>query len=185
LQHCRFIFILLGSLALIMACGKAPNRIESTPVNPAGNEDMAAPRRELIARHVLAAQLATHDEIEASTTFSPTESIPASLYLTPSSHIEARRISAFLIRDEIVFEEQSITLKANEKQQEFDFRFAKAPRPLGAYQIKFIEIARSNGKPVLLARLFLKVDNLSQNSQGFKTDRTSPTLPKWLRTSFI
>jgi hypothetical protein len=185
MKHYRFIFILFGSLALLAGCGRVPSRIESTPVKPAGNDDMAAPRRELIAQNVLAAQLATHGEIEADTTFSTTESIPASLYLTASSHIEARRISAFLVRDEAVFEEQSITVNANEWQQEFDFRFAKAPRPTGHYQIKFIEIARSNGKPILLARLFLKVDNLAQNSQGFKTDRTSPALLNWLRASFI
>jgi hypothetical protein len=62
------------------------------------------------------------------------------------------------VRDEAIVEEQSIAAGADEKRQEFDFHFAKTPRPLGAYQIKFVEIARSNGKPVLLARLFLNVE---------------------------
>jgi hypothetical protein len=119
---------------------------------------VASPRKEIIAQNVLAAQLAPHHELEAKTTFAPTESIQASLYLTNSSHIEPRRISAFLVRDESVVEEQSIAAGSDETRQEFDFRFAKTPRPLGAYQIKFVEIARSNGKPVLLARLFLNVE---------------------------
>jgi hypothetical protein len=38
------------------------------------------------------------------------------------------------------------------------FVLIRTPRPPGAYQIKFVEIARSNGTPVLLARLFLNVE---------------------------
>lgn len=90
--------------------------------------------------------------------FAPTETFQDSIYLTRSSHIEPRRISALLVRDEAVVDEQNIAVGADEKRQEFDFRFAKTPRPLGAYQIKFVEIARSNGKPMLLARLFLSVE---------------------------
>lgn len=185
MKQSRVIFILLGSLALIVGCNRAPGRVDSQEAGAPGNYEVAAPRKELIGQNVLAAQLAAHDEIEAGTTFSPTEIIPASLYLTASSHIEARRISAFLVRDEVVFEEQSITVKADERQLDFDFRFSRAPRPLGAYQIKFVEIARSHGKPVLLARLFLRIDNLAQKSNGFKTDRTIPAPANWLRTTFL
>ena len=119
---------------------------------------MASQRKEIIAQNVLAAQLALHHEFEARTSFAPTEAIPASLYLTESSYVEPRRISAFLICEESVVEEESIFVSATEKRQAFDFRFNKTPRPVGVYQIRFVEIARSNGKPVLLARLFLNVE---------------------------
>jgi hypothetical protein len=152
------ISILPGLLALTLSCGKDLGRVDSKPAEPASHDNLAPARKELIAQNVLAAQLASHHEFEARTTFTPTEAIPASLYLTNSSYIEARRISAFLVRDEAVVEEQSLAVLANEKRQEFDFRFTKMPRPLGAYQIKFVEIARSKGKPVLLARLFLNVE---------------------------
>jgi hypothetical protein len=63
-----------------------------------------------------------------------------------------------LVRDEGIIEERSVDVSANETRQEFDFSFTKTPRPLGEYKIRFVEIKRSNGKPVLLARLFLNVE---------------------------
>jgi hypothetical protein len=151
----QWLVILLALLTLTVSCG---SRVDSKSPAPGITYDVASPRKEIIAQNVLAAQLAPHHELEARTTFAPTESIQASLYLSNSSHIEPRRISAFLVRDEAVVEEQSIAAGADEGRQEFDFRFAKTPRPQGAYQIKFVEIARSNGRPVLLARLFLNVE---------------------------
>jgi hypothetical protein len=147
--------ILFAVLTLGVSCGSG---VDSKSPAPASTYNVASPRKEIIAQNVLAAQLAPHYELEAKTSFAPTESIQASLYLTNSSHVEPRRISAFLVRDEAVVEEQSIAAGPDDKRHEFDFRFAKTPRPLGAYQIKFVEIARSNGKPVLLARLFLNVE---------------------------
>ena len=152
---------LLALLALAAGCRDGQGRADAKPAAPEGNADnanMAAVRKEIVAPNVLAAQLAPHHEFEDKTTFSPTEPIPASLFLTGSRHIEPRRISAFLVREETIVEEQNISIGADDQRQEFDFRFAKAPRPAGAYQIKFVEIARSNGKPVLLARLFLRVE---------------------------
>jgi len=83
--------------------------------------------------------------------------------LANSTRVEPRRISAFLVREqtsreETIIEEHSLVIAAGETRQEFDFCFSEAPRPLGAYQIRFVEIARSNGKPVLLARLFLDIE---------------------------
>ena len=147
--------ILVALLTLTISCG---GRANSKSPAAASTYNVASPRKEIIAQNVLAAQLAPHHELEAKTTFAPTESIQASLYLTDSSHVEPRRIAAFLVRDEAVVEEQSIAAGPEETRQEFDFRFAKTPRPLGAYQIKFVEIVRSKGKPVLLARLFLNVE---------------------------
>ena len=147
--------ILLALLTLTVSCG---SRVDLKSPAPRRAYNVASPRKEIIAQNVLAAQLAPHHELEDKATFAPTESIQASLYLTSSSHDEPRRISAFLVRDEAVVEEQSIAAGADEKRQDFDFRFAKTPRPAGAYQIKFVEIARSNGKPILLARLFLNVE---------------------------
>lgn len=152
------IAILLGLLAVTAGCRDGQSRVDAKPAGSEGDANMAAVRKEIIAPNVLAAQLAPHHEFEDKTTFSPTELIPASLYLTGSRHIEPRRISAFLVRGEAVVEEQSITVGADDGRQEFDFRFTKTPRPPGAYQIKFVEIARSNGRPVLLARLFLNVE---------------------------
>lgn len=149
---------LLGLLALTAGCGTEQSRLDSKPETAASNSDVDSVRKEIIAQNVLAAQLAAHHEFEAKTTFAPTETIRASLYLTDSPYVEPRRISALLVRDEAVVEEQNIAVRADEKRHEFDFRFAKTPRPPGAYQIKFVEIARSNGKPVLLARLFLSVE---------------------------
>jgi len=147
--------ILFALLTFTVSCG---GRVDSKSHASGDTYKVASPRKEIIAQNVLAAQLAPHHELEAKTTFAPTESIQASLYLTISTHVEPRRISAFLVRDESVVEEQSIAAGADERRQDFDFRFAKTPRPAGAYQIKFVEIARSNGKPILLARLFLNVE---------------------------
>ncbi|MCI0489520.1 MAG: hypothetical protein L0229_23265 [Blastocatellia bacterium] len=152
------ISVFLGLLALTVGCGKDQSLVDSKPAEPSGDYDVASPSKEIIAQNVLAVQLAARHEFESRTTFAPTEPIQASLYLTDSSHIEPRRISALLVSDEAVVEEQSITIGADEKRQEFDFRFAKTPRPLGIYRIRFVEIARSNGKPVLLAQLFLNVE---------------------------
>ena len=151
----QWLIILFASITLTVGC---TSRVDSKSHAPRTTYNVSSPRKEIIAQNVLAAQLAPHHELEAKTTFAPTESIQASLYLTGSTHVEPRRISAFLVRDEAVVEEQSIAAGADEKRQDFDFRFAKTPRPAGAYQIKFVEIARSNGKPVLLARLFLNVE---------------------------
>jgi len=156
-QH-LVISVLLGLLVLTLSCGNHQSPVDSKPAGPASDYNVASPNREIIAQNVLAVQLAPHHEFESKTTFAPTEPIQASLYLTNSAHIEPRRISAFLVRDEALVEEQSIAVGANEKRQDFDFRFAKMPRPLGTYRIKFVEIARSNGKPVLLAQLFLNVE---------------------------
>jgi hypothetical protein len=153
-----FISIFLGLLALTASCGRDQSRADSKSGGPAGPYNLAPTRKEIIGQNVLGAQLAGRHDVEGRTTFAPTEPIPASLYLNDSVHIEPRRISAFLLRDETVIEEQSIASGANERRLEFDFSFAKTPRPSGTYQIKFIEIARSNGGPVLLARLFLNVE---------------------------
>jgi hypothetical protein len=152
------IVVALGLLALLTGCQRATGANAAKPSTPVDDARMASQSKELIAQKVLAAQLAAHHEFESRTSFAPTEAIPASLYLTDSTYIEPRSISAFLIRDEVVVEEASIFVSASEKRQAFDFRFVKSPRPLGAYQIQFVEFARSNGKPVLLARLFLKVE---------------------------
>jgi|RhiMetdeSRZDD1v2_1073273.scaffolds.fasta_scaffold660554_2 hypothetical protein len=151
----QWLIILFALLTFTVSCG---GRVDSKSHASGDTYKVASPRKEIIAQNVLAAQLAPHHELEAKTTFAPTESIQASLYLTSSTHVEPRRISAFLVRDEAVVEEQSIAAGADERRQDFDFRFAKTPRPAGAYQIKFVEIARSNGKPILLARLFLNVE---------------------------
>lgn len=148
---------LLGFMALTLTCGRDQTRVDSRPDQPLANYN-ASPRKEIIAQHVLAVQLAPHYEVEAKTTFAPTEPILASLYLTESSDVESRRIFAFLVSDEAVVEEQSIALSTSDERREFDFRFTKTPRPLGSYQIRFVQIARSNAKPVLLARLFLNVE---------------------------
>jgi hypothetical protein len=152
------ISVVLSLLALTASCSKATSCSDSKPAASAVGDQVASPRKEIIAQNVLAAQLAAHHEFEARTNFASTEAIPACLYLTESPYLEPRRISAFLICEEVVIEEASIFVSAAEKRQAFDFRFIKTPRPLGAYQIKFVEIARSNGKPVLIARLFLKVE---------------------------
>jgi hypothetical protein len=150
--------VLHGLLALAVGCGEDQSPVHSETARQTGSRPVASARKEIIAPNVLAVQLAAHHEFESRTTFTPTEPIQASLYLADSYYIEPRRIAAFLVSDEAVVEEHRIFVSANEKRQEFDFRFAKTPRPLGTYQIKFIEIARSNGKPVLLAQLFLKVE---------------------------
>jgi hypothetical protein len=146
---------LLVSLVLKCGCGSDRTNIDSK--TRAATSYVATVRKEIIAQNVLAAQLAPHHEFEGKTTFAATEPIPASLYLTNANHVEPRRISAFLLQDELVVEEQSIAVSENEERRDFDFRFSKEPRPIGNYEIKFVEIARSNGKPVLLARLFLDV----------------------------
>ena len=158
MRRCLATSFLLSCLALMIGCCEDQSRVESKPVGPTSSYDVASPHREIVAQNVLAAQLATHNELEAGNEFATTEAIQASLYLTASPHIEPRRISAFLVRaDEAVVEEQSISVDANDTRDEFDFSFAKTPRLPGAYQIRFVEIARSNGKPILLARLFLTV----------------------------
>lgn len=152
------ISVLLGSLGQTAGCGGGVPQVDSKPAQAAVDVPAAATRNEVIAQKVLSVQLAPHDEIETRTTFSATEPVPASLYLTDPPYMEARQIIGFLVSNGAVFEEQSIAVRANEKRQRFDFRFAKTPRPAGPYQIKFVEIARSNGKPVLLARLFLEIE---------------------------
>lgn len=152
-----FVSLILACMALAGSCREDKSRGHSIPESRANDYD-AAPRREIIAQNVLAVQLAAHNEFEAGATFGSTETIPASLYLDDSPYVERRRISALLVRGESLVEEQSISIGANEKHQDFGFRFAKTPRPPGAYEIRFVEIARSSGKPVLMARLFLTVE---------------------------
>ncbi|HEU4390723.1 MAG TPA: hypothetical protein VFV34_23160 [Blastocatellia bacterium] len=153
----RRISAAVGLMALVANCGKeAP--VGSIPAAPASSYDVAAPRKEIIAQNVLAVQLAPRHAFEAKTTFATTESIPASLFLSDSSPVEKRRITAFLVRDESVVEEQSVSIAAVDERHDFDFRFDRTPRPSGAYEIRFVEIARSSAKPVLLARLFLDIE---------------------------
>ena len=144
--------------ALTASCRGIESCADSNSDQPVSNYNLAASQREIVAQNVLAVQLARHDEIETKTAFTPTEPVYVSVYLTNPRYVEPRRISALLIRDETVVEEQSIAVGADEARQEFDFSFIRTPRPPGAYQIKFVEIARSNGTPVLLARLFLSVE---------------------------
>jgi len=151
------VLFLFGCLICCCSCGETQDGVASKPREPGGKHYIASPRREIIEENVLAAQLAFHDEIESKTTFSSCEPIQASLYLAGSSKVEPRRISAFLLLNESVVEEQSIVLRHEDRHQ-FDFRFVKTPRELGSYEIRFVEIARSRGKPVLLARLFLNVE---------------------------
>jgi hypothetical protein len=146
----------LASLAA--GCRGIESRAGSNSDQPVSNYNLAASQREIVAANVLAVQLARHDEIETKKVFTPNEPVYASVYLIDPRHVEPRRISALLICDETVVEEQSIAVGADETRQEFDFSFTRTPRPPGAYQIKFVEIARSNGTPVLLARLFLHVE---------------------------
>jgi len=148
----------LGLLVLLDGCANNQPNVDSKSDKTTSDSKMAMQSKEIVAQNVLAAQLARHDEIESKTAFAQTEPIYASVYLTTPQHIEPRRISAFLVLEEEVVEEQSIAVGANEKRQEFDFSFTQTPRPLGAYKIKFVEISRSHGKPVLLARLFLSVE---------------------------
>jgi hypothetical protein len=150
------IMMLLGLSVLVVGCD---NRHDTdTKPDKTTSDYKATQSKEIVAQNVLAAQLARHNEIESRTVFAPTEQICASVYLTNPQHVEPRRISAFLLHDESIIEEQSIDINAGEARQAFDFSFTETPRPSGAYQIKFVEIKRSNGKPVLLARLFLSVE---------------------------
>jgi len=151
------IFVLVGLMGMTVSCCRDQSRADSKADQPLAGYD-ASPRKEIIAQHVLSAQLALHNEVESKTTFATTEPIRASLYLTSPSYIGPRRIFAFLVSDEAVVEEQSIALSASDEQREFDFLFVKTPRPLGCYQIRFIEVARSTAKPALIARLFLNVE---------------------------
>ncbi len=156
-QH-RFIIVLSGLLLLICSCGKNESRVKSTSAAQTNDAHIAASRKEIIAPNVLAVQLAAHHELETRMTFAPTELIPASLYLMAAPYSEPRRVAAFLTNEKVVVEEQSIEVSADDKREVFDFRFSKMPRPVGNYRIEFVEIARSNGKPMLLARLFLIVE---------------------------
>lgn len=115
-------------------------------------------RKEIVSPTVLSVQLATHREIELRTRFTSGEPIDASLFLTNSKHVEPRRIDASLECGQRLIEEQSVWLAAEDERREFDFRFAKTGRPSGDCEIRFVEIARSSGKPVLLARLFLTIE---------------------------
>jgi hypothetical protein len=148
----------LALLVFVGGCSSDQRNPRTEADEMTNDARLATQSKEIVAQNVLAAQLARHDEIESKTAFAQTEPIYASLYLTNPQHIEPRRISAFLVRDEQIVEEQSIAIGADDKRQDFDFRFTETPRPLGAYTIKFVEIARSHGKPVLLARLFLNVE---------------------------
>jgi hypothetical protein len=150
--------VLLGLIFLTLSCGKNQSRVESKSSQLPAKHNVASQRKEIIAQHVLAAQLASRQEVEARTTFAAGEPIQASLYLTNPAHTESRRIFAFLVIGEAVVEEKSLALRASDERQAFDFRFIKTPRPVGSYQIRFVEIARSNAKPILLARLFLEVE---------------------------
>ncbi|MCM3873637.1 MAG: hypothetical protein ND895_23370 [Pyrinomonadaceae bacterium] len=149
---------LLGLLVLVGGCGNYQRHADTKSDQAISDSKIARQSKEIVAQNVLAAQLARHHDIESKTAFAQTEPIYASVYLTSPQHIEPRRISAFLVREEEIVEEQSIAVGANEQRQEFDFSFTETPRPPGAYKIKFVEIARSHGKPVLLARLFLNVE---------------------------
>ena len=149
----------LGFVAFFASCAEDQRRSDSNNAATSNATDLSAARKEIVARNVLGAQLASHDKLENKTTFGTRESIAASLYLANSSFIEARRISAFLVHDDAVIEEQTIGEDPGEKRGDLDFQFNNTPRPPGAYEIKFVEIARSNGKPVLLARLFLTVSD--------------------------
>ena len=151
------IFVLVGLMGMTVSCCRDQSRADSKADQALAGYD-ASPRKEIIAQHVLSAQLALHNEVESKTTFATTEPIRASLYLTSPSYIGPRRIFAFLVSDEAVVEEQSIALSASDERREFDFHFVKTPRPLGCYQIRFIEVARSTAKPALIARLFLNVE---------------------------
>ena len=146
-------------MVFFVCCSGRQRRGNAKSDNMTTDYNMAKQSKEIVAQNVLGAQLARHNEIESRTAFSPTETIYASVYLRNSQHVEPRRISAFLLHDESVIEEQSIDVSASETRQEFDFSFTRKPRPLGAYQIKFVEVKRSSGKPVLLARLFLQSGN--------------------------
>ncbi|MGQ0542055.1 MAG: hypothetical protein ACT4O9_09435 [Blastocatellia bacterium] len=149
---------LLYLAALAVGCRGIESRADSNSEQPVGNYNLAASQREIIAANVLAVQLARHDQIETKTSFAPNEPIFASIYLTDPRHVEPRQLSALLLRDKDVFEVQSITIGSDEKRREYNFTFIRTPRQKGAYQIRFMEIARSHGKPVLLARLFLDVE---------------------------
>jgi|GEM_PF-1446788 len=148
---------LLGLSVLVGACSNNHRNIVTESEKRTSDSKLAMQSKEIVAQNVLAAQLARHNEIESKNAFAQNETIYASVYLTNPQHIEPRRVSAFLVRDEEVVEEQSIAVGANEQRQEFDFSFTETPRPPGAYKIRFVEITRSSGKPVLLARLFLDV----------------------------
>jgi outer membrane murein-binding lipoprotein Lpp len=148
----------LGLSVLIGGCANNQPNADTKSDKTTSDSKMALQSKEIVAQNVLAAQLAKHHEIESKTAFGQTEPIYASVYLTTPQHIEPRRISAFLVLGEDVVEEQSIAVGANEKRQEFDFSFTQTPRPSGAYKIKFVEVTRSHGKPILLARLFLNVE---------------------------
>ena len=151
------IFVLVGLMGMTVSCCRDQSRADSKADQPLAGYD-ASPRKEIIAQHVLSAQLALHNEVESKTTFATTEPIRASLYLTNTSYIGPRRIFAFLVSDEAVVEERSIALSASDERRELDFHFVKTPRPLGCYQIRFIEVTRSSAKPELIARLFLNVE---------------------------
>jgi hypothetical protein len=168
MKHFLRLLVLLGSLAFAVSCRKSESLGESKSSTPPENYKIASTRREIIAQHVLGAQLAPHHEVEAKSTFSPDEPIQASLYFTDTSEIGSRRILAILVSDETVVEEQGITLESEDARHELDFRFAKTPRPLGSYQIRFVEIARSSPRPVLLARLFLNVEPEKEVSNAGK-----------------
>jgi len=77
-----FISVLLGSIGLTAGCVGVAPPVDSKPAQAADDSPAAATRNEVIARNVLSVQLAPHDEIETRTTFSATEPVPASLYLT-------------------------------------------------------------------------------------------------------
>jgi hypothetical protein len=130
--------------------------------------------REIISSNVLAVHLAAHHEAETRNAFAVTEPIRASIFLLRPLHVEPRRITAFLVREKLVVEEQSISVEADETREEFDFEFVRTPRPPGAYEIRFVEIARSRGKPMLLARLFLNVTKTVRGTNGSQLNQTSP-----------
>src|SRR6185436_5492556 len=89
-------FVLIGLMGVTASCCRDQGRADSKTDQLSPGYD-ASPRREIIGPHVLAAQLAPHDEVESKNTFAPTEPIRASLYLTNPSYIGPRRILAFLV----------------------------------------------------------------------------------------
>jgi len=137
MKRCLVISVLLGLAGSANGCGEG--RVAPKSDGPAGDQTVTShTSKEIIADNVLAAQLAPRDGFEARTTFATTEPIQASLYLTGPAYIEPRRISASLVCGGVIVEEQSVAVGADEKRQEFDFRFAKTPHRSGACLIKFV-----------------------------------------------
>lgn len=154
----RFSIVVAMLALLCFGCDGGPSRAGPEKNRGWTNGEFSMRRKEIVSPNVLSVQLATHSEIESRTRFTRDEPVDASLFLTNSEHVETRRISASLECGDAVIEEQSIWVEPEENRTEFDFRFAETNRPPGECQIRFVEIARSRGKPVLLAKLFLTIE---------------------------